>query len=209
MYFSLTPDIAYDQKPIKYPFSKSDRVIAKNFFRRYKMNEDVLSYATFFKKYAIQDGETPPMVAEKAYGDAFFDWVIMITNNLVNAQYDWPLSNYDLYKTIEKEYEDPYNEIHHYETIKIGQYPAGLRVDKAFYDKQHKINNNGTVSIVNGSAICGAVTVADYFEKENEKKREIYLLKPNYFQGFVEDFRKNNLYKESDSFISSKLKQTD
>ena len=48
-----------------------------------------------------------------------------------------------------------------------------------------------------------------YFEKENEKKREIYLLKPNYFQGFVEDFRKNNLYKESDSFISSKLKETD
>ena len=209
MYFSLTPDIAYDQKPIKYPFSKSDKVIAKNFFRRYKMNEDVLSYATFFKKYAIQEGETPAMVAEKAYGNAFFDWVVIITNNLVNAQYDWPLSNFDLYKTLEKEYDDPYTEIHHYETIKIGQYPAGLHVDKAFYDKQHKINDNGTVSIVNGSAICGPITVADYYEQENEKKREIYLLKPNYFQGFVEDFRKNNLYKESDSYISSKLKQTD
>ena len=208
MYFSLTPDIAYDQKPIKYPFSKSDQVVAKNFFRRYKINDDIFSYATFFKKYAVQEGETPATVAQKAYGDPFFDWVVILTNTLVNAQYDWPLNNYDLYKTIEKEYDDPYTEIHHYETIKIGQYPAGLHVDQAFYDKQHKINNNGTISIVNGSAICGPITIADHYEKENEKKREIYLLKPTYFQGFVEDFRKNNLYKKSDSYISSKLKQT-
>ena len=116
MYFSITPDIAYDQKPIKYPFSKSDQVVAKNFFRRYKINDDIFSYATFFKKYAVQEGETPATVAQKAYGDPFFDWVVIITNNLVNAQYDWPLNNYDLYKTIEKEYDDPYTEIHHYET---------------------------------------------------------------------------------------------
>ena len=98
MYFSLTPDIAYDQKPIKYPFSKSDQVVAKNFFPRYKINDDIFSYATFFKKYAVQEGETPATVAQKAYGDPFFDWVVIITNNLVNAQYDWPLNNYDLYK---------------------------------------------------------------------------------------------------------------
>ena len=58
-----------------------------------------------------------------------------------------------------------------HETIEIAQYPAGLRVDKAFFDKQHKINVNGTVSIVNGSAICGPITVADHYTKENEKKR--------------------------------------
>ena len=80
-----------------------------------------------------------------------------------------PLSNYDLNKVLEKEYDDPYNEIHHYETIKIAQYPAGLRVDKAFYDRQHKINVDG-MYIVNGSAICGPVTVAEHFFNENEKK---------------------------------------
>ena len=31
MYFSLTPDIIYDTKPVSYPFSKSDKAIAKNF----------------------------------------------------------------------------------------------------------------------------------------------------------------------------------
>jgi hypothetical protein len=208
MYFSIVPSIVYDEKPIKYPFSDSDRVIAKNFFRRYKLNDDIFSYAVFFNKYAIRDGERPDMIADRLYGSPKYDWVILLTNNLVNAQYDWPLSNYDLNKTLEKEYDDPYNEIHHYETIKIAQYPAGLRVDKAFFDKQHKINDNGTVSIVNGSAICAPVSVAQHFDNENEKRREIYLLKEQYFQSFINDFKRDNNYKKSNQYIDTKLKFT-
>ena len=208
MYFSLLPNIEYDEKPISYPFSESDFVTAKNFFRRYKLNDDVFSYAVFFSKYAIEDGERIDMLAKKAYGDPFYDWVILLTNNMVNAQYDWPLTNYQVSKVLESEYDDAYTEIAYYETIKIGQYAAGLRVDEAFFNAQHKINNNGTVSIVNGSAICGPVTVAEDFYRENEKKREIYLLKPAYFQSFVDDFRKKNLYKKDANYISQRLKKT-
>ena len=208
MYFSIVPSIVYDEKPIKYPFSDADRVIAKNFFRRYKLNDDIFSYAVFFNKYAIKDGERPDSLAKKIYGDPFYDWVILLTNNLVNAQYDWPMSNYDLDKVLEKEYDDPYTEIHHYETIKIGQYPAGLRVDQAFYDKQHKLNIDGSIVLKNGSEICSPITVAAHYTTENEKKREIFLLKPAYFQAFVDDFRKESLYKKSDSYINRSLKET-
>ena len=208
MYFSIVPSIVYDEKPIKYPFSDADRVIAKNFFRRYKLNDDIFSYAVFFNKYAIEDGERPDILADKLYGSPKYDWVILLTNNLVNAQYDWPLSNYDLTKTLEKEYDDPYNEIHHYETIKIAQYPAGLRVDKAFYDKQHKLNIDGNIVLKNGSEICGAVSVAEHFNNENEKRREIYILKEEYFQSFINDFKRDNNYKKSKQYIDTKLKFT-
>jgi hypothetical protein len=208
MYFSLLPNIEYDEKPISYPFSESDFVTAKNFFRRYKLNDDVFSYAVFFKKYAIVDGERPDTLAKRAYGDPFYDWVILLTNNMVNAKYDWPMSNHEVNKVLESEYDDAYTEIAYYETTKIGQYAAGLRVDEEFFNAQHKINNNGTVSIVNGSAICGPVTVAEDFYRENEKKREIYLLKPAYFQSFVDDFRKKNLYKKDANYISQRLKKT-
>ena len=53
MYFSIIPNLAYDEKPIKYPFSESDFVTAKNFFRRYKVNENIFSNAVYFNKYAI------------------------------------------------------------------------------------------------------------------------------------------------------------
>jgi len=96
MYFSLIPNIEYDEKPISYPFSESDFTTAKNFFRRYKINDDVLSYAVIFNKYTIEDLDRPDTLADRMYGNPFFDWVILLTNNMVNAQYDWPMTNYEL-----------------------------------------------------------------------------------------------------------------
>lgn len=208
MYFSIVPNISYDEKPISYPFSESDFVTAKNFFRRYKINDDIFSNAVFFQKYAIEDGERPDSLADKAYGDPFYDWVILLTNNLVNAEYDWPMSNFEIYKVLESEYEDPYGTIHHYETYEIGQYPAGLRVDETFYNSTQKLNINGSIQTKNGNEICRPVTIAEWFTDENEKKREIYLLKPAYLQSFVDDFRKRNLYKKSGDYINQRLKQT-
>ena len=161
----------------------------------------MFSYATFFSKYAIIDGERVDQLALKAYGDPFFDWVILLTNNMVNAQYDWPMTNFELQKVLEEEFDNAYTEVHHYETIKIGQYAAGLHVDETFYNGQHKVNVNGTVSLKNGSEICGPVTVAEYYTRENEKKREIYLLKPAYFQSFVDDFRKKKSLSKSQANI--------
>ena len=208
MYFSLVPNIEYDEKPISYPFSESDYVVAKNFFRRYQINEDIFSYAVLFNKYSIKDEDRPDSLADRAYGNPFYDWVILLTNNMVNAQYDWPLTNFELVQTLEKEFDDPYGTIHHYETYKIGQYPEGLHVDETFYNKIHKLNINGSYEIKNGNEICRPVTVAEYYTAENEKKREIFLLKPSYFRQFIDDFRKNNLYKEDANFISQRLKKT-
>ena len=208
MYFSIVPNISYDEKPISYPFSESDFVTAKNFFRRYKLNDDVFSNAVFFKKYAIEEGERPDSIAQKAYGNPFYDWVILITNNLVNARYDWPMSNYEMYKVLESEYDDPYGTIHHYEMDEIGPYKAGQRVDETFYNGTHKLNIDGSIVTKNGNEICRPVTIAEWFTDENEKKREIYLLKPGYLQPFVDDFRKQNKYKKSGNYINQRLKAT-
>ena len=211
MYFSIIPNISYDEKPIKYPFSESDFVTAKNFFRRYKINDDVFSNAVYFKKYTIVDGERPDSLADKLYGDPFYDWIILLTNNMVNAQYDWPMTNYEIYKTLESEYDDPYTEIHHYEILEdFDRYKKGTWVDKNFYDSTHKFYNKDTGTFINkvGNTIATAIPVAEHFTKENLKKREIYLLKPRYFNKFVEDFKKQNKYKKSSNYISPKLKST-
>ena len=209
MYFSIIPNLAYGEKPIKYPFSKSDYVTAKNFFRRYKVNENVFSNAVYFNKYAIRDGERPDTLAQRFYGNQFYDWIILITNNMVNAQYDWPMQNYELYKVLEQEFDDPYSQINHYEIKEaMGHYAAGLHVDKAFYDGTHKLNIDGVVTLKNGNEIASPVTVAEHYHVENEKKREIFLLKQNYVQSFVDDFRKQNIYKKDANYISQRLKKT-
>tara|TARA_B100000003_G_scaffold63883_1_gene57097 strand:- start:2 stop:634 length:633 start_codon:yes stop_codon:yes gene_type:complete len=209
MYFSIVPNIAYDEKPIKYPFSESDFVVAKNFFRRYKVSDDIFSSAVYFTKFSIPDGMRPDAVALKAYGNEFYDWIILLVNNMVNAQYDWPMNNYEIYKILEEEYDDPYSEINHYEIKEaIGPYSAGLHVDETFYNGQHKLNINGSIQTKNGNEICSPVTVAEYYTSENEKKREIYILKAEYVQSFVDDFRSRNLYQKDGNYISQRLKKT-
>ena len=209
MFFNIVPDIEYDEKPISYPFSESDFVVAKNFFRRYKINDDIFQYAVFFKKYTIKDGERPETLAEKFYGNQFYDWVILLTNNMVNAQYDWPRTNYEIYRIVEEEFDDPYSEISHYKIKEtIGHYQAGLHVDKTFYDSTHKLNIGGSVQTKNGNEIASPITVAEYYQEENEKKREIYLLKSRFLEPFVKDFKKQNLYKKDDNYITQTLKKT-
>ncbi len=208
MYFKILPNIIYDEKPIKYPFSNSDKVVANNFFRRYKLNDDIFDYAVYFNKYAILDGERPDSLAQKLYGNPNFDWVILLTNNMVNAQYDWPMSNRELSLVLEKEFTNPFAEIMYYRTIEIGTYKKGMRVDETFYNKQHKINVNGTIVLKNGSEISSPVSVAQHYMEENEKKREIYLLKSDYFQSFVADFKKRNQYSKDENYVNKKLKAT-
>jgi|TARA_B100001094_G_scaffold64285_1_gene60306 hypothetical protein len=209
MYFSIIPDLAYDEKPINSPFSTSDFTVAKNFFRRYKINDDIFSNVVYFNKYAIKDGERPDVLARNFYGNQFYDWVILLTNNMVNAQYDWPMNNYELYRVLEQEFDDPYSQINHYEIKQsMGHYAAGLHVDQTFYNGQHKLNIDGVMTLKNGNEICSPITVAEYYQEENDKKREIYLLKKQYLQSFVDDFRKQNLYKKDTNYISQRLKKT-
>ena len=225
MYFSILPNIQYDEKPLSYPFSESEYVVAKNLFKKYKINADVFSYAVFFKKYIIKEGETPDALAQKAYGNAFYDWVILLTNNIVNRHFDWPLSNQQLTKYAESQYDDPYGTIAYYETYEVKSgfkirnelnadvdaiaLEKGLKVDQNFYNSSFTYYNGTGYTTVAGNTVCRPVTVLEDLARKNEEKREIYLLKPVYFRQFVDDFKKQNLYKKgSNSYINNKLKKT-
>ena len=219
MYFSYIPYIKYDNKPITYPFSESDYVVVKNFFRRYQVNPDVFSYSVLFNKYPIKDGERFDTLAEKFYGNAYYDWLIILTNNIIDPLFGIPMSEAELRKHCEHEYEDPYSATHHYVTneIKSGYKLAGvdvvalkggLVVDRAFYNRPFKYWNGSQVVQISGENASRPVTIFEYEQEQNEKKREIYILKPKYLQAFVEDFRKTNLYKESTDFVTNQLKKS-
>jgi len=214
MYFTNIPDIQYDTKPIRYPFSNSDYVLAKNFFRRYQVNPDVFSYAVFFKKYAINDGERLDQIAKKAYDDPFLDWVIVLTNNIINPSFAMPMSSSELRKYCEQVYEDPYSTIKHYKTYEVknslGQIvlPKDLIVDSYFKNKPFKYWDNGSVTQKAGSQITTPVTVFEYEEEQNEKRRTIYLLKGEYIEPFMTDFRNTMLYKKSTNYVSARIKKT-
>ena len=220
MYFSLTPDISYDTKPTSFPFSESDRIIAKNFFRRYKINDNLFGYATFYSKYSINQGVKIETIAERYYGKPTYDWVIVLTNNFINPQFSFPLEDNTIRKIAEEKYgDDAFSGVHHYETIEtksgqtIGGKPVlalegGLIVDKKFYDSPFTYWNGTQNVTVAGNTVSKKVLNFDHEITENEKKREIFILRKKFFIKFIEEFKTKSLYSESSDFISKRLKKT-
>lgn len=135
-YFRELPNIQYSSL-INGNGSIDDFSTVKNLFKRPKIREDILNYVTSFDYYQIEGDERPDQIAEKLYNDSGLDWIILLTNNIINVHEEWPLNNNDLYHYMINKYgsDDELSKIHHYETIeyrdKYGRIVmnGGLQVD--------------------------------------------------------------------------------
>lgn len=213
MYFSIIPDIEYDQKPLRFPFSESTYITAKNFFRRYKINEDAFNFSVYFKKYVITEDDRLDLLAEKVYGSPFYDWVIILVNNMINTAFDWPMSENELRENLVNP-----DATHHYETVDVYNsegslvLQGGLTVDESFATQPFKYIEKTKPSFIEGTKPGNEVTIRytnlDWAVKENNDKRNIYILKREYLGSFVDAFKKENLYFRSSNYIDSQLKKT-
>jgi len=137
-YFRELPNFEYIANFPNQSFN-TDYVVAKNIFKRAKLRSDISSAITAFNYYQIIDNERPDQVAAKVYDNAELDWVILITNNIININQDWPLDNNSFYKYLIDKYgsDEELGKVHHYETVEFrDEYgrivvPGGYQVDPA------------------------------------------------------------------------------
>jgi len=220
-YFRNLPDFEYinttsDGRSI------SDYVTVKNLFKKGKLREDIVSESSFFQKYTVMGDDRPDNVAFEVYGDPTLDWVVLLSNNIINVYEEWPLdqASFDAYVT--EKYLDVFADepatlllegIHHYESVEIKDsngtviFPAGLQVDNnqgvTFYD--YELGKEVTISNV-----ATPITNYAYEEKLNNRKRIINLLKPKYLNVVFDDLEEMMQYKEgSTQYVSETLKRAD
>ena len=212
-YFSEVPNFEYVSR---LPNSKiSDYITVKNFFKRGFLREDIFQNLTFFTKYQIQGSDRPDNVASQVYNDSTLDWLVLMSNNIVNIQNEWPLSNIDFDELMLDKYgsyDTLFNGIHHYETIEVKDardvkiLNAGLKVESdysiTFFDERANQMKTETPTI--------PVTNYQYEQKVNEDKRNIYLLQPRYLQVVRDDLEDIMTYREgSTQYMSETLKRAD
>lgn len=119
-YFRGIPNFDYVSR---LPDAKiSDYITVKNLFKRGKLREDIFGDLQYFTKYKIIGDERPDNVAYKVYGDETLDWVILLSNNIINIQTEWPLPQTAFDRMLLEKYgsyDNLYNGIHHYETTEL------------------------------------------------------------------------------------------
>ena len=212
-YFSEVPNFEYVSR---LPDAKiSDYITVKNFFKRGFLREDIFQNLAFFTKYSISGNDRPDNVAFEVYNDSTLDWLVLISNNIVNIQNEWPISNADFDELmLEKygSYDTLFSGIHHYETLEVKDardvkiVNAGLKVESdysvTFFDERAGQMVTVTPTI--------PVTNYQYEQKVNEDKRNIYLLQPRYVQVVRDDLEDLMTYREgSTQYMSETLKRAD
>jgi len=206
-YFRELPDLEY-QSPLEHKTSSDEYVRVKNLFRRIKLRDDLQNVFTLFNKYVIEDGKRPEVVAEELYGKQSLDWVVLITAGITNVRDQWPLSDYQIYRYSEEKYGEYLNDIHHYETTEVKDsrnrivLPAGKVVDNTF-TIPNPSDPTATLNPVAG------VSNYDYEVIKNNKKRTIYVLRRDYLQQYLNDFRNIMVYDKSSQYKDSKLVRTE
>ena len=210
-YFSNLTDFLYVNRTVD-GRSEGDYSVVKNFFKRAKLRDDIFQDLAFFTKYTVIGDDRPDTVATKIYDDPTLDWVILLSNNIVNIQSEWPLGQAAFNTYVTEKYGDEttlYSGIHHYESREVKAsdgtiiIPSGARVSVgqsvSFFDE---ITNQQVIR----TDVAMPITNYMHEDRLNNEKRNIFLLKPIYLNILFDDIEEIMANKKgSTQFVSRTL----
>ena len=172
-YFSKFPLMTYDIKGDK------NYKLLPDILRRVKLRSGLRSGMFIFDNYDVVDGERPEDLAFKLYGDPELHWVILMTNNITDRYYQWPLTQPQFQEHMTDKYgagnEDA---VHHYEKTQDSGPTSST-------DHSHLVECN------EGDEGFSIISNRDYEYRKQDEYRQIRLLDPRFLGTFVEEF--NNL----------------
>ena len=179
-FFESFPTVNYDVK-------KNNKLeILTNLTLRFKVQEIVNGRTAVFYNYTVKENERADVIAHKYYNDASLDWIILLTNNIINPSFDWPLDYQSFIRYVRKNYGSVATAqatIHHYEKIIRSQSvlfdgtiipEKTVWVDEDTYDTLDPANRK-------------TVTALDYENELNEDKRNIKILDKKYVNPIINE----------------------
>ena len=147
--------------------------------RRVKLRSGIKAGAFIFTEYDVRDGEKPEDVAVKWFGDPEYHWVILMTNNITDRFYEWPMTQPQFQNFIEDKYGiASIDSIHHYEITQT----SGRTTSNGPNDYSYLVECN---SDEDGAS---PVTNREYEQRLQDKFRSIRLLDQRYLPTFVSEF---------------------
>jgi len=211
-YFNFFPKTLY---------SLSDKSTSADFvtniIARFGFESELKENSNIYYPYDIQDGDTPETIANKYYGSPERHWVVLMFNDIIDPQYDWPLDQ----RTIIKYINDKYSANGAANTSPQTGLAWSQSNTKSYYKVVTRVTNNATKNTIkekieldantyanvttststktlqSGTTITQTVsketeTYYDYEQNENESKRRIRLLRSEIVSqsGLLDEFKR-------------------
>ena len=178
------PELLYNisSKPLD-----PDFLFVRNIWRRAEILTEFKSQVTIFNEITVRDGERPEDIATAFYNNPFYNWTVLIANDVVDVYSQWPRSITQLQDFINQKYDNPQATKHHVTTeVKDAKNNIIVEAGKV-------VASNYQISYYNGSTTVTATPVVsvsnEQFEfEENAKKARIQIIKPQLIEDFVENY---------------------
>lgn len=188
--------------------SSTNTKLVVDILLRVKIAKDLQNENLVYYKYDVQDGDTPEIIAKKYYGDPTKHWIILLSNNILDPFYDWPLTTTNLEKVLISKYgsvASSQTTTHHYEKIitQKDSVTSNITTNKYVIDQDTYNSLPETTTEVknlsNGTSVTitierKIVTNYDYEIDLNESKRQIKIVDERYMnelQSQLSNFLRN------------------
>ena len=209
-YFNYFPKTFYSNDNASTGLDSVTNIIA-----RFGFEQSLKNNSSAFYKYQIQESDTPEIIAHKYYGSAEKHWIVLLFNDIIDPQFDWPLKYDVLIDFVDAKYTANgaanttvqtglawamnINNVHsYYKIIKRTSADGTVIEEKLQVDANTYANVGATsssITLQSGNIITQAVTKEkktyyEYEQEENESKRDIILLKPEFVPQIEKEFKK-------------------
>ena len=209
-YFNYFPKTFYSSNNASTGLDSVTNIIA-----RFGFEQSLKNNSSAFYKYQIQESDTPEIIAHKYYGNAERHWIVLLFNDIIDPQFDWPLKYDVLIDFVDAKYTangaanttvqsglawamSTNNVQAYYKIVTKTDIDNVTLIEKIQVDANTYANvatSSTTITLQNGDAITQTITKSkktyyDYEMEENESKREITLLKPEFVSQIEKEFKK-------------------
>lgn len=165
MYFTNFPKIYY---AFKFTDGLGLRVM-RDITRNVRPLKKILDNSLLYGDYDVAGEDTPEVIAEKLYGNPELHWILLLINEKYNYIEDWPV---------------PESRFNDFVTKKYGE--GNEHNTHMLYGRPHYVSPTGRI-VDSDYPLATAVSNFDYEYAENEKKRRILIVHPNYVSIFIKD----------------------
>jgi hypothetical protein len=186
-----------------------------NIISRFGFEKKLKENTSAFYKYSVKDSDTPEIIASKFYDNPERHWIVLLFNDIIDPQYDWPLENNTLIQFIDSKYTA--NGAANTTPVSGLQWAQSTNNTKAYYKIITRTASDGTeieerfqvdantyanvaatstsYTLDSGDIVTETIskekqTYYDYEVEENEAKREIKLLKKDFVPEVEKEFRR-------------------
>jgi hypothetical protein len=185
LYFTPFPTIQY-----KIPNS-TKTILVTDLTRRFSLANFLKNNNVAFDSYQVQDGDRPDTVAYGYYGDVTMDWLVLLSNEIQDPYFEWPMSYQEFGAYMEERYGSvSYTQqtTHHYEKIIQQAYLHNDYGTQRLVPEKTVVVDYTTFAALTdmerkyGTAADGGISIYDHEASLNEERRKIYLMDLNYLQ---------------------------